>query len=66
MAHDLLIELVTQDDHVLAITWQRLLFGISGIPDPSFGHEAEACPVNNDGPRALRVRTEEDRRPKTR
>src|SRR6202011_830984 len=57
---DFAIELVAQDDHVLAIPWKHLLIGVSGIPDPGFAHEIEAGALNNGGVFALSITAKED------
>ena len=62
MGLNLSIELVAQNDPVLAISRQQLLVGIAGIPDASFRHETESRTMNDDRPLRLRVRAEKDGR----
>ena len=62
MAGDLPVELVAQDDDVLAVARQAVLFRIPGIPDPRLRHEVEANLMNDRGGDSLAVRAEEDRR----
>ena len=57
-----LIELLAQNDQVLAIAGQELLVGISRVPNPRLRHEIEAGAMNHRGPVPLRVGSEEDRR----
>jgi len=57
---DFAIELLTQNDHVLAIPWKKLLIGVSGIPDPGFAHEIKTCTVDNRRTLTLRAGAEED------
>jgi hypothetical protein len=44
---DLAIELVTENNHVLAIPRKKLLIGVSGIPDAGFAHEIKTCAMDN-------------------
>src|SRR5206468_1034018 len=60
MGCDFLIELVTQNNHVLALIWQIILRRISGIPDPSLPQEVEARPLNYTRPRISTLCAEED------
>jgi hypothetical protein len=41
MVQNLSVELITENDLVLKGSVQRLLFGVSGIPDASFAHKVE-------------------------
>ena len=58
---DLPKEFITQNDHVLVVTGQRLLCRVAGIPDARFGHKAEPDLVNDGGFVSLRIGTEENR-----
>jgi hypothetical protein len=60
MTGDLSIKLVAQNDHILTLVRQRPLAGTSGVPDPCFGHEVEACAMNNGSAFSVGVRSEED------
>lgn len=60
---NLAIELVAQNNHVLAVPLQELLLGILRIPDPGFAHEIKTGAANNCCTFALHVGAEEDRRP---
>src|SRR5689334_22733757 len=62
MAGNLPIELLAQNDHVLAITRQQGLFQISRIPNPRLRHEVESGTMHDSGPVSLTVRSEKDRR----
>jgi amidase len=44
---DFAIELVTQNDHVLAVPWKQFLIGVFRIPDASLAHEIKPCAVDN-------------------
>jgi hypothetical protein len=61
MIEDLPIELVAQQDHILAFAAKQFLFRITGIPDPRLGHEIEPCPVHDGCPFELSVCAKEDR-----
>jgi hypothetical protein len=43
------VELVAQDNYVLAVARKELLIGVSGIPDPGFAHEVESRLVDHGG-----------------
>jgi hypothetical protein len=62
MAGDLSIELVAEHDRVSAVSGQVLLSQVLRVPDSSFRHEIEACPMDNLGLQLLDVRAEEDGR----
>jgi hypothetical protein len=61
MGLNLTVELLAQNDSVLAIPRQPLL-GITGIPYSSFRHEAESRAMNEHRTLRLRVRAEKDGR----
>jgi hypothetical protein len=46
---NLSVELVAQDNYVLADARKHLLIGVSGTPDPGFAHEVEADLVDHCG-----------------
>jgi hypothetical protein len=46
MLEDLTIELIAQENHVLAIARQKLLVRVSGIPDSGLTHEVEPSTVD--------------------
>ena len=60
MAQCLAIELIAENDHILTISGQESLFGISRVPDPGLTHEIEPSSMNNCRPLSLRVGAEED------
>jgi hypothetical protein len=60
MVENLVIELVAQNDHVLAITRKEPLFRISRIPNPRLAHEVESCAMHDRGALSLGVCSEED------
>jgi hypothetical protein len=60
MIEDLPIELIAEEDHVLAITRQKLFIRVSGIPDSGFRHEVEPSAVDDRRTFELVVGTEED------
>src|SRR5215471_20390455 len=62
MGLNLSVELLAQNDPVLAISRQHLLLGIARIPDSSFRHEIESRTMNDHCPLRLRVRAEKDGR----
>jgi hypothetical protein len=62
VALNLLVKLVAQNDDVLAISGQKLRFGIARIPDPGLSHEVETGTVENCGVFTLCIRSEEYRR----
>jgi hypothetical protein len=47
MTGDLSIKIIAQNDRIPAVFGQQSLVGISRVPDACFGHEVEACAVNN-------------------
>jgi hypothetical protein len=53
VVENLTIEVVAENDQVLAIPGRRLLIRVPGIPDPSFAHEIEPGPVHDGGALAL-------------
>ncbi len=59
---DFAIELVTENDHVLAVARKKLLIGISRIPDSRLAHEIEPGTMDNGGTLSLSVCSEEDGR----
>jgi hypothetical protein len=61
MSSDFAVELVAQNDKILAVVGQELLVGISGIPNTRFRHEVEAGAMDHGGPISLAVGAEEDR-----
>jgi hypothetical protein len=61
MAGDFLIELVTQDDHILKLVGQYIVHGISGILDAGLPQKVKARPLNHTRPRIATVCAEEDR-----
>ena len=62
MGLNLSIELFAQNDPVLAISRQRLLLGIAGIPDARFRHEIESRAMNDYCPLRQRIGPEKDGR----
>ena len=60
MARDFFVKLVAQDNDILAVARQRLLFGISGVPNPGFRHEIETGAMNHSGAVLLNVCSKED------
>ena len=54
-------KLLTEHDLVLQLSWQRVLRGMAGIPNPGFTHEIKSGAVNHGGAFTLCVRSEEDR-----
>src|SRR4051812_4368262 len=60
MSTDLLIELVTEHNHVFKFSRQYSLLGTAVIPDPGFAQEVKARALDQLGFPAQRVCTEED------
>jgi hypothetical protein len=57
---DLPIELVAQDNHVLAVTGQTLLCGIARVPDARLAHKVEPPVVDDCGLFQLHIGAEEN------
>ncbi len=61
MCRDLLIELIAEDDHVLALFGVRVLLGIAAVPDLRLIEEAEALALHHFGRSNCCVGAEENR-----
>ncbi len=64
MVKNLTIELIAQQDHVLAVAWQKPFQAAAGVPDSGLGHEIESSAVNDRRALELCFCSEEDGRPK--
>src|SRR6185312_14600134 len=60
MGRNLPVELVTQYDHVLELVGNRVLLGISAVPDLCFLKKAESRALDHLGRASKRIRPEED------